>query len=102
MFTAFALAAAAALSAASAPVPAQEDVRQALADELASRCGDDDACIARQPATSVRALTCLSEEEGVALCRYESRTGTAAWRAGETRFRFDVETELWFIDGEAR
>ena len=102
MFAVFALAAAAALSAAAAPVPAQEDVRQALADELASRCGDDDACIARQPATSVRALTCLSEEEGVALCRYESRTGTAAWRAGETRFRFDVETELWFIDGEAR
>ena len=99
MFAAFALAAAAA---ASAPVPAQEDVRQALADELASRCGDDDACIARQPATSVRALSCRSEEEGVALCRYESRTGTAAWRAGETRFRFDVETELWFIDGEAR
>ena len=102
MFAVFALAAAAALSAASAPVPAQEDVRQALADELASRCGDDDACIARQPATSVRALTCLSAEEGVALCRYESRTGTATWRAGETRFRFDVETELWFIDGEAR
>ena len=99
MFAAFALAAAAA---ASAPVPAQEDVRQALADELASRCGDDDACIARQPATSVRALTCRSEEEGVALCRYETRTGTAAWRAGETRVRFDVETELWFIDGEAR
>jgi hypothetical protein len=99
MFAAFVLAAAAA---ASAPVPAQEDVRQALADELASRCGDDDACIARQPATSVRALSCRSEEEGVALCRYESRTGTAAWRAGETRFRFDVETELWFIDAEAR
>ena len=99
LLAAFALAASVA---GSAPLPAQEDVRQALADELASRCGDDDACIARQPATSVRALTCRSEEEGVALCRYESRTGTAAWRAGETRFRFDVETELWFLDEEAR
>ena len=84
------------------PVPAQEDVRQALADQLASRCGDDDACIASQPATAVRTLSCRSEGEDVALCRYESRTGSAAWRAGETRFRFDVETQLWFVDTDAR
>lgn len=82
-------------------VPAQEDVRQALADQLASQCGDDDACIARQPATAVRALACQAEGDDMAVCRYESRNGNAAWRAGETRFRFDVETQMWFVDAEA-
>ncbi len=82
----------------SAPLPAQEDVRQAIADQLASRCGDDDACIARQPAVEIRALSCQPAGEEMATCRFESRTGAAAWRAGETRLRFDVETQMWFVD----
>ncbi|HEX8526217.1 hypothetical protein [Allosphingosinicella sp.] len=90
------LALAAALQAAA--LPAQEDVRQALADQLASRCGDDDACIARQPATQVRALSCQPDGEDLASCRYETRTGSAPWRPAETRFRFDIETQLWFAD----
>jgi hypothetical protein len=81
-----------------APLPAQEDVRQALADQLALSCGDDDACIARQPATEVRGVTCTPAGEDMATCRYETRTGTAAWRAAESRFRFDIETQLWFLD----
>ena len=85
-----------------APVPAQEDVRQALADQLASRCGDDDACIARQPATEVRGLSCEPAGEDMASCRYETRTGTAAWRPGQSRFRFDIETQLWFVDDGER
>ena len=85
-----------------APLPAQEDVRQALADALAMRCGDDDACIARQPAVEVRALSCAPAGEDIASCRYESRTGAAAWRPGTTRFRFDIETQLWFVDDGER
>ena len=81
-----------------APLPAADDVRQALADQLASRCGDDDACIARQPATEVRAVTCTPAGEDLAACRYETRTGTAPWRAGESRLRIDIETQLWFLD----
>ena len=83
-------------------LPAHEDVRQALADQLASRCGDDDACIARQPATEVRGVSCQSAGQDVASCRYETRTGPAPWRAGETRFRLDIETQLWFVDDGER
>ena len=81
-----------------APLPAQEDVRQALADQLALRCGDDDACIARQPAVEVRSLACSPAGEDMASCRYESRAGAAAWRPATTRFRFDIETQLWFVE----
>lgn len=81
-----------------APLPSQEDVRQALQDMLGARCGDDDACIARQPAVEVRALACTPAGEDLASCRYESRAGAAAWRAGTAHFRFDIETQLWFAD----
>jgi hypothetical protein len=85
-----------------AAVPAQDDVRQALADQLAARCGDDDACIARQPAVEVRALNCQAAGPDLATCRYETRTGAAAWRAAATRFRFDLDTSMWSVDtGEA-
>ncbi len=85
-----------------AALPSSDDVRQALADQLAARCGEDEACIARQPAVQVRALSCTAASDGMATCRYESRTGTAAWRAGTTRFRFDLDTSMWAVDeGEA-
>jgi len=83
-------------------LPAQDDVRQALGDQLAARCGEDEACIARQPAVEVRALSCTPAGDDMATCRYESRTGTAAWRAGTNRFRFDLDTSMWAVDeGEA-
>jgi hypothetical protein len=85
-----------------APLPTQDDVRQAVADVAASRCGDDDACIARQPAVAVRAVACTRAGEDIASCRYETRTGAAAWRAASTRFRFDIETQLWFVDDGER
>ena len=87
---------------AAAPLPAQDDVRQALADQLAARCGEDEACVARQPAVEVRALSCQPAGADMATCRYESRTGAAAWRAGTNRFRFDLDTSMWAVDeGEA-
>ena len=83
-------------------LPSQEDVRQALSDQLAARCGEDEACIARQPAVEVRALSCTPAGDDLATCRYQSRTGTAAWRAGTNRFRFDLDTSMWAVDeGEA-
>ncbi len=85
-----------------APLPAQEDVRQALTDANAMRCGDDDACIARQPPVEVRALSCTPAGEEMASCRYETRTGGPAWRPGTTRLRFDIETQLWFVDDGER
>jgi hypothetical protein len=95
------LAAASAAAQAPAALPTEEEVRQALSDEQGARCGDDDACIARQPAIAVRAVACRAAGEDLASCRYESRAGTGAWRAAETRFRFDIETQLWFIDADA-
>ena len=81
-----------------APLPAQDDVRQALADQLALACGEDEACAARQPAVEVRAVACRATGEDAASCRYEHRAGTGAWRAAETSFRFDIETQLWLVD----
>jgi hypothetical protein len=95
------LALALALQAAAPALPTQDDVRQAVADVAASRCGDDDACIARQPAVQVRAVACTRAGEDQASCRYESRAGAAAWRPATTRFRFDIETQMWFVDGDA-
>ena len=80
------------------PLPSADDVRQAVQDGLAARCGDDDACIARQPEAEVRNVACRAAGEGMAVCRYESRAGATAWRAAETRFRFDVETGFWLAD----
>jgi len=85
-----------------ATVPSQDDVRQALSDQLAARCGEDEACIARQPAVEVRALSCSAAGDDMVTCRYQTRTGTAAWRAGTNRFRFDLDTSMWSVDeGEA-
>ncbi|HEX8216727.1 MAG TPA: hypothetical protein VF577_04610 [Allosphingosinicella sp.] len=91
-------------AAAQAPgaLPTEEEVRQALADEQGARCGDDDACIARQPAVEVRSVACEAAGEDMASCRYETRAGAAAWRAATSRFRFDIETQLWFIDDGER
>jgi hypothetical protein len=83
-------------------LPTADDVRQAVADVAASRCGDDDACIARQPAVQVRAVACTAAGEDMASCRYESRAGAAAWRPATTRFRFDIETQMWFADDAER
>jgi hypothetical protein len=91
-----------ALQAAAPALPTADDVRQAVADVAASRCGDDDACIARQPAVTVRGVACTRAGEDQASCRYESRTGAAAWRPASTRFRFDIETQLWFVDDGER
>lgn len=83
-------------------LPAQDDVRQALADQLAARCGEDEACVARQPAVEVRALSCAAAGDDMATCRYETRAGTGAWRPGTNRFRFDLDTSMWAVDeGEA-
>jgi hypothetical protein len=95
------LALALALQAAAPALPTQDEVRQAVADVAASRCGDDDACIARQPAVTVRAVACSRAGEDLANCRYETRTGAAAWRAANSRFRFDIETQMWFLDDAA-
>jgi hypothetical protein len=95
------LALALALQAAAPALPTQDDVRQGAADALAARCGDDDACIARQPAVEVRAVACTAAGEDMASCRYETRTGAAPWRAATSRFRFDIETQLWFLDDAA-
>lgn len=93
---------AAAAQGAASQLPGQEDVRQALADELAARCGEDEACIARQPTVEVRALSCTAAGDAMATCRYELRTGGAPWRPGTNRFRFDLDTSMWAVDqGEA-
>jgi hypothetical protein len=84
-----------------AALPTEEEVRQALSDEQGARCGDDDACIARQPVIAVRSVVCTNAGEDLASCRYESRAGTGAWRPATSRFRFDIETQLWFIDADA-
>jgi hypothetical protein len=80
-------------------LPTQDDVRQAVADVAASRCGD-----ATSPASpaSLRSRFAASPAppagEDMASCRYETRAGAAAWRAATTRFRFDIETQMWFAD----
>ena len=81
-----------------AQLPSADDVRQALQDSLGARCGDDESCIARQPRVEVRGMACRAAGEDLASCRYETRTGAAAWRPATQSFRFDIETQLWFVE----
>ena len=84
------------------PLPAEEEVRQALADEAAIACGEDEACAARRSeAVQVRAVACSAAGEDLASCRYETRNDAGAWRPADARFRFDIETQLWFVDRDA-
>ena len=88
-----------------APLPSTDDVRQAVEDSLNARCSgtaEADACGANRASPEVRNVSCRSAGEDLAACRYESRTAGGAWRATETRFRFDIETQLWFVDENAR
>ena len=94
-----------------APLPGTDDVRAAVEDQLNTACsglGEQDACAANRTSAEIRALACRPAGEDAATCRYERRTrsaarGASAWQRAETRFRFDIETQLWFVDeGEAR
>ena len=89
-----------------APLPAADDVKTAVEDQLNASCaglGEADGCGANRAVAEIRALACRPAGEDAASCRYERRTrsaarGASAWQAAETRFRFDVETQLWFVD----
>ena len=94
-----------------APLPAADDVRAAVEDQLNAACsglGEQDACAANRVTAEIRALSCRPAGEDVAACGYQRRTrsaarGISAWQAATTRFRFDIETQLWFVDdAEAR
>jgi len=92
-----------------APVPSADDVRIAVEDELNALCSGEaeaDACRANRATAEVRGLACTPAGEDVATCRYERRSTTAAgrttaWQAEQKNFRFDVETQLWFVDADA-
>jgi len=93
-----------------AALPSADDVKTAVEDQLNLACsglGEEDACAANRVTAEIRALSCRPAGEEAASCRYERRTtsrarGTGAWQPAQTTFRFDVETSLWFADGEAR
>lgn len=89
-----------------APLPTADDVKTAVEDQLNASCaglGEADGCGANRVSAEIRALACRAADEDVAACRYERRTrsaarGQSAWQAAQTNFRFDVETQLWFVD----
>jgi uncharacterized protein YfiM (DUF2279 family) len=105
MFTTLAL-----LIAFQATAPAAEDVKTAIEDQLNAACSglaEADGCGANRTSVEVRALSCSPAGEDVAACRYERRTRSAArgesgWQPAQTNFRFDVETQLWFVDDGER
>ncbi|HEX8364540.1 MAG TPA: hypothetical protein VF603_04560 [Allosphingosinicella sp.] len=91
-------------------LPSANDVKTAVEDQVNLACaglGEEDTCGANRATAEIRGLSCRPAGEDSATCRYERRTtsrarGTGAWQAAQTTFRFDVETSLWFADGEAR
>ena len=93
-----------------APLPSADDVKAAVEDQLNASCaglGEADGCGANRVSAEVRGLSCRAAGEDLAACRYERRTRSAArgagvWQAAQTNFRFDVETQLWFVDDAAR
>ena len=95
---------------AGAALPSAEDVKTAVEDQLNAACSglaEADGCGANRMTAEVRALACRAAGESVASCRYERRTRSAArgqgpWQPAQTNFRFDVETQLWFVDDAAR
>jgi hypothetical protein len=99
--------AAAAGAQAPATVPDADAVRSAVEDQLNAACSgeaEQDACGANRATAEIRALTCRATGEAAATCRYERRVtsrarGASAWQATETRFSFDVEAQMWFVDG---
>ena len=92
-----------------APLPNADEVRAAVEDQLNAACsglGEQDACASNRATAEIRALACRPAGEDAAACRFERRTrsaarGASAWQAAETRLRFDVETQLWFVDAPA-
>jgi hypothetical protein len=91
-------------------LPSADDVKSAVEDQLNAACaglGEADGCGANRVSAEIRALACTAAGEDAASCRYERRTrsaarGASAWQGARTNFRFDVETQLWFVDGAAR
>ena len=87
-------------------LPSSDDVKSAVEDQLNAACaglGEADGCGANRVTAEIRGLSCRSAGEDSATCRYERRTrstarGQGAWQAVTTSFRFDVETQLWFVD----
>ena len=90
-----------------AAVPDADAVRSAVEDQLNAACSgeaEQDACGANRAAAEIRGLSCRATGEAAATCRYERRVtsrarGASAWQATETRFSFDVEAQMWFVDG---
>jgi hypothetical protein len=90
-----------------AAVPSADAVRSAVEDQLNAACSgeaEQDACGANRATVEIRALSCRPAGEDAATCRYERRAtsrahGASAWQAATTRFSFDVESQMWFIDG---
>jgi hypothetical protein len=91
-------------------LPSADDVKAAVEDQLNASCaglGEADGCGANRMSAEIRGLACRPAGEDVASCRYERRTrsaarGQGAWQRAQTNFRFDVESQLWFVDdGEA-
>jgi hypothetical protein len=93
-----------------APLPSADDVKTAVEDQLNASCaglGEADGCGSNRATAEIRALSCSPAGEDLATCRYERRSrsaarGASAWQAATTRFRFDIETQLWFVDDDAR
>jgi len=93
-----------------APLPSSEDVKTAVEDQLNASCaglGEADGCGANRVTAEIRGLSCRAAGEDAATCRYERRTrsaarGLGAWQAATTNFRFDVESQLWFVDDGER
>ena len=90
-------------------LPTADDVKTAVEDQLNASCaglGEADGCGANRVSAEIRALACTPVGEDSASCRYERRTrsaarGQGAWQAATTNFRFDVESQLWFVDDAA-
>jgi hypothetical protein len=92
-----------------AALPTSDDVKAAVEDQLNASCaglGEADGCGANRVTAEIRGLSCRSAGEDAATCRYERRIrsaarGQSAWQAATTSLRFDVESQLWFVDEPA-
>ena len=91
-----------------AAVPAVDDVKAAVEDQLNAACSGEaeaDACLSNRATAEIRALACRPAGEDAATCRFERRSTNAAgrstaWTAATTTFRYDVETQMWFADAD--
>jgi len=97
MFSTLILALALQASPAVREFPNGEEIRQALAQQLAASCGDDRACIARQPVVEVLNVACANVSLFAVACRYDVRIGTADFRADQNRFGWDADNRVWVV-----